>query len=108
MHRDLKPGNILYNNDKDIAITDFGLGIQIDSSSTQLTKMTVFGSDRYCSPEQGYNSHDVDERTDIYAVGKIIEDIVNTVFIIKLIFNDFLFIYTFSLFLFYFICYSHQ
>lgn len=92
LHRDLKPGNILYNNDKDIAITDFGLGIQIDSSSTQLTKMTVFGSDRYCSPEQGYNSHDVDERTDIYAVGKIIEDIVSNFGKIRTYDNSFNFI----------------
>lgn len=77
LHRDLKPDNILYNSEFDVAITDFGLGIQLDSGSTTLTKYTVFGTDRYCSPEQKANSHTVDQRTDIYALGMIIEDIVS-------------------------------
>lgn len=76
IHRDLKPDNILYNSDTDIVITDFGLGIQINSDSYTMTKTTVFGTYRYCSPEQAINSHDVDYRTDIYSIGKIIEDIV--------------------------------
>lgn len=77
LHRDLKPDNILYNSDTDLVITDFGLGIQSDSKSATLTKYTVFGTERYCSPEQKIDSHNVDERTDIYAIGKIIEDIVS-------------------------------
>ncbi|TCL60592.1 protein kinase-like protein [Kineothrix alysoides] len=77
IHRDLKPDNILVNSNSDIVITDFGLGIQMNSASSTLTKATVFGTYRYCSPEQQINSHDVDYRTDIYAMGKIIEDIVS-------------------------------
>lgn len=78
IHRDLKPQNILYNSDTDIAITDFGLGIQLDSESATLTKFTMFmGTQKYSSPEQMKNSHKVDERTDIYAIGLIIEDIVS-------------------------------
>lgn len=78
IHRDLKPQNILYNSDTDIAITDFGLGIQPDSESATLTKLTMFmGTQKYSSPEQMKNSHKVDERTDIYAIGLIIEDIVS-------------------------------
>lgn len=76
IHRDLKPDNILCNSDTDIVITDFGLGIQINSDSSTMTKTTVFGTYRYCSPEQWSNSHEVDYRTDIYSMGKIIEDIV--------------------------------
>ena len=76
IHRDLKPDNILCNSDTDIVITDFGLGIQINSDSSTMTKTTVFGTYRYCSPEQWNNSHEVDYRTDIYSMGKIIEDIV--------------------------------
>lgn len=76
IHRDLKPDNILCNSDTDIVITDFGLGIQINSDSSTMTKTTVSGTYRYCSPEQWTNSHEVDYRTDIYSMGKIIEDIV--------------------------------
>lgn len=76
IHRDLKPDNILYNSDTDIVITDFVLGIQINSDSSTMTKATVFGTYRYCSPEQMANSHDVDYRTDIYSMGRMIEDIV--------------------------------
>lgn len=77
LHRDLKPQNILYNTDTDIAINDLGLSRQVDSSSVRLTQIgDVFGTQRYISPEQAQNSESVDERTDIYAFGKILEDIV--------------------------------
>ena len=76
VHRDLKPDNILYNNENDIVITDFGLGIQHESDSTTLTMGMNFGTMRYCSPEQYSDMHTVDCRTDIYALGMIIEDIV--------------------------------
>lgn len=76
IHRDLKPENILYNNENDIVITDFGLGIQTQSVSATLTKGINLGTIKYCSPEQVNDMHSVDFRTDIYAIGKIIEDIV--------------------------------
>lgn len=75
IHRDLKPDNILYNNDADVVITDFGLSIQHNSGSLTLTQNCNFGTPRYISPEQQRDSHSVDYRTDIYAMGKIFEDI---------------------------------
>lgn len=77
LHRDLKPQNILYNSDTDIAISDLGFSRQIDSDSQRLTQFgDVFGTQRYMSPEQAVNSEGVTEKTDIYAFGKILEDIV--------------------------------
>ncbi len=77
LHRDLKPQNILYNSDTDIAISDLGLSRQINSDSCRLTRYgDVFGTQRYISPEQAQNSENVDDKTDIYAFGKILEDIV--------------------------------
>ena len=76
LHRDLKPQNILYNSDTDIAISDLGFSRQIDSDSLRLTKYgDVFGTQRYISPEQAQNSENVNDKTDIYAFGKILEDI---------------------------------
>lgn len=77
LHRDLKPQNILYNSDTDIAISDLGFSRQIDSDSRRLTKYgDVFGTQRYISPEQSQNTENVDDKTDIFAFGKILEDIV--------------------------------
>jgi len=79
LHRDLKPQNILYNSDTDIAISDLGFSRQIDSDSLRLTRYgDVFGTQRYISPEQAQNSENVNEKTDIFAFGKILEDIVTT------------------------------
>lgn len=77
LHRDLKPQNILYNSDSDIVINDFGLGRQIDSDSTRLTRLgAAFGTMRYTAPEQMLDASSVDEKSDIFSLGKIIEDIV--------------------------------
>ena len=77
IHRDLKPDNILYNSDTDIAISDLGLAKDILSDSSSLTRTgNVMGTIRYMSPEQQADSKNIDGRTDIYAFGKIMEDIV--------------------------------
>lgn len=76
-HRDLKPANVLCNTTTDLAITDFGLSIQESSNSSTLTQYVNYGTIRYCSPEQQSNMHQVDHRTDIYALGYIIEDILS-------------------------------
>lgn len=77
LHRDLKPQNILYNSDSDIVINDFGLGRQINSDSTRLTQLgDAFGTMRYTAPEQMHDASSADERSDIFLLGRIIEDIV--------------------------------
>lgn len=73
-HRDLKPQNILYNSDNDLAITDFGLGVEPSSASQQRltrTKMGM-GTEFYTAPEQWDDAKNVDARADIYSLGVII------------------------------------
>lgn len=75
-HRDLKPANILYNSDSDIAISDLGLGRDINTKSTRITQSKVaMGTFAYMSPEQFDDAKNVDERTDIYSLGRIIYEI---------------------------------
>lgn len=76
-HRDLKPENILINSDTDLAISDFGLGVNIDSQSARLT-MTgmIMGTLDYMSPEQLNDSKHIDNRSDIYSLGKILYEII--------------------------------
>ncbi len=77
LHRDLKPENILYNSDSDIVINDFGFSRQINSESTRLTQYgDAFGTYKYTAPEQFKDACVVNEKADIYSLGKIIKDIV--------------------------------
>jgi serine/threonine protein kinase len=69
VHRDIKPGNLLIDNQGKLWVTDFGLAKV--GGSTELT-MTgdVVGTLRYMSPEQALAKHElVDHRTDIYSLG---------------------------------------
>ncbi|MAG69657.1 MAG: hypothetical protein CL471_05065 [Acidobacteria bacterium] len=67
VHRDLKPSNLHVLPDGSTKILDFGLA-RIVSTESILTAPT--GTPHYMSPEQIRNI-DVDERTDVYAMGVI-------------------------------------
>ncbi len=68
VHRDVKPSNILINDDGRIKISDFGIA-RIDSSTlTQVGE--IMGSPGYMSPEQ-FLGTEIDARSDIYSAGVI-------------------------------------
>ena len=83
IHRDLKPSNILVSHDDGRPyprIIDFGIAKATGAGvfdGTQLTRDDeVIGTPAYMSPEQIDGSGDVDTRTDIFALGVILYEIL--------------------------------
>lgn len=67
VHRDIKPGNIMYSpQDKQLKITDFGIARITDSVKTRTG--SFMGSPSYMAPEQMTGSR-VDGQADLYALG---------------------------------------
>lgn len=75
IHRDLKPENILINSENKVKIIDYGLSKIIDFSTITSTGKTV-GSPLYMSPEQLTDGKSIDERSDIYALGIILYEMI--------------------------------
>lgn len=74
IHRDLKPANIMLHSDGRLKLMDFGIARPI---STGLHTMgeNIVGTLQYLSPEQ-LNHRNIDQRTDIYAVGAILYELL--------------------------------
>lgn len=65
IHRDIKPQNIVINDNGKVKITDFGIARAITSTTKNIS---VIGTVHYISPEQVRNTK-VDFRSDIYSFG---------------------------------------
>ncbi len=74
IHRDIKPHNILINEEGVIKVTDFGIA-KATSSDTITHTNKVIGSAHYFSPEQAKGKI-VDNRTDIYSFGIVIYEML--------------------------------
>jgi len=77
VHRDLKPENVMITHDGTPQVSDFGLGRNLLSDSTTLTRtMAGVGSFPYIAPEQMIDLHSADGRADVYALGKILQQML--------------------------------
>ena len=80
IHRDLKPANVFVADDATrpgdrprVVLLDFGLGKNIESERTPLTKMGKgMGTFKYMAPEQFAAAATADARADLYSVGVIL------------------------------------
>lgn len=70
IHRDLKPGNIMFRSDGSLALADFGISRRLDGDTEITTVGSVLGTPGYMSPEQG-QGQGADERSDLYSAGVI-------------------------------------
>jgi len=81
IHRDLKPANImlaLEGSSLVPKVTDFGLAKLLEASPGRAATRTgsTMGTPHYMSPEQVSDSKNVDHRTDVFALGAILYELV--------------------------------
>ncbi|MDH4197486.1 MAG: protein kinase, partial [Candidatus Aminicenantes bacterium] len=74
VHRDLKSGNIMIDKEGNARIMDFGIARSLHTESATADG-SIVGTPEYMSPEQ-VDGRAVDERTDIYALGVILYEMV--------------------------------
>jgi serine/threonine protein kinase len=68
LHRDVKPGNVLFSEDGMPKIVDFGLARAHDAHAGQATGQPIWGTPYYIAPEK-LLGHGDDVRSDIYSLG---------------------------------------
>jgi len=70
IHRDVKPGNILFREDGTPVLCDYGIAKDFERDTDVTVDGTVIGTPDYLAPEQA-RIEAIDGRTDIYALGII-------------------------------------
>lgn len=71
IHRDIKPGNILIDQDGNVKIVDFGLARR--SGGVHITSQNVtLGTPNFMSPEQAKGISELDERSDLFSFGAVL------------------------------------
>ncbi len=76
VHRDIKPANILLHAGHAL-VADFGIARAVSDGGQALTQTGLaIGTPQYMSPEQATASSDVDGRSDIYALGCVLYEMI--------------------------------
>ncbi len=77
VHRDIKPDNIMLSSGEAI-VADFGIARAVDAAGgEQLTGTGMaLGTPAYMSPEQCAGASEVDGRTDLYALGSVLYELL--------------------------------
>lgn len=77
VHRDLKPANVMLGRDGRVLLMDFGIAHALESDDRdRRTKNGTVGTPLYMSPEQVEGRRDLDGRSDLYALGLMVHEML--------------------------------
>jgi len=78
IHRDVKPGNVLVDRDRQVHLTDFGIARLVDGAAVTCITETglVIGTAAYLSPEQ-VQGRAATKASDIYSLGLVLLEAVS-------------------------------
>ena len=71
IHRDVKPGNIFFDDDSNAYLGDFGIVKIAEGSTTYTRSGGTLGTPAFMSPEQARADHPLDGRSDVYSLGVV-------------------------------------
>jgi hypothetical protein len=75
VHRDVKPGNVLFRADGRVVLADFGIAKAMDGSNSSTVAGASIGTPDYMSPEQA-RGEPVDGRSDLYSLGTVLYELL--------------------------------
>ena len=82
IHRDLKPSNVMLVRDsavprgERVKVLDFGIAKLLQGQAKETAPNAVMGTPQYMSPEQCRGAGGVDEKTDVYALGLMLFEMI--------------------------------
>jgi serine/threonine-protein kinase len=79
VHRDIKPGNILLSQRGEPLVADFGIALAVaQAGGGRITETGLsLGTPHYMSPEQATGDREVDPRSDLYALGCVLYEMLS-------------------------------
>lgn len=76
VHRDVKPANILLNEQGNVKVSDFGIAKILESTRSETAAGAVIGTPLYMSPEQ-IQGQQIDNRSDVYSLGVLLYELAS-------------------------------
>jgi eukaryotic-like serine/threonine-protein kinase len=80
VHRDVKPENLLLTADGSTLVADFGVARALEGGGGETNTLTepgvAVGTPAYMSPEQASGERQVDARSDVYALGSVLYEML--------------------------------